>query len=338
VVAVSFLKYAPRIKLSLQTSLPHVRTVIRSFGPVVVSRGVVQLSGYVDQIIASWLGTAAVAGLSYAQTIYFLPISLFGMSVAAAELPQMSGATGTEEEINIALRTRLERGLRQIAFFVVPTVAAFIFIGRLLVAALFQSGQFHSDDTLYVWYILIGSTFGLLAATLGRLYSSAFYALRDPKTPLRFAMLRVTLTAVLGLLFAFPLRPYIVDLIVLLHMPVPNLPEGSKLLGVIGLTASAGMAAWIEFAMLRRALARRVGRVKLAPSFLGRLWISGLTAAIAGVACHLYLAPLIVPHLPFRHISEAILVSGAFGLVYFTAAILLGINEARATLRRFTRR
>jgi len=331
------LKYAPRIKLSLQTSLPHVRTVISSFVPVVISRGVVQMSGYVDQIIASWLGTAAVAGLSYAQTIYFLPISLFGMSVAAAELPQMSGALGTEEEINAALRKRLERGLRQIAFFVVPTVTAFIFIGKVLVAALFQSGQFRNDDTLYVWYILIGSTCGLLAVTLGRLYSSAFYALRDPKTPLRFAMLRVTLTAVLGLLFAFPLRPYIIDLIVLLHMPVPNLPEGPKLLGVIGLTASAGMAGWIEFALLRRALARRIGSVKLAPSFLGRLWISGLVAAATGIACHLFLAPHVTPHLPLRHISEAILVAGVFGVIYFAAAIALGVGEARATLGRFRR-
>jgi putative peptidoglycan lipid II flippase len=258
--------------------------------------------------------------------------------VAAAELPQMSGAIGTADEINAALRKRLERGLRQISFFVVPTVTAFIFIGRVLVAALYQTGDFHSDDSLYVWYILIGSTFGLLAVTLGRLYSSAFYALRDPKTPLRFAMVRVTLTAILGLLFAFPLRPYIIDLIVLLHMPLPNLPEGPSLLGVIGLTASAGMAGWIEFAMLRRALARRIGSVKLAPSFLGRLWISGLFAAITGVACHLYLAPLITPHLPFRHISEAILVAGAFGVVYFGAAITLGVGEARATLQRFTRR
>jgi putative peptidoglycan lipid II flippase len=332
------LKYAPRIKLSLQTALPHVRAVISSFVPVVISRGVVQLSGYIDQVIASYLGTAAVAGLSYAQTIYFLPISLFGMSVAAAELPQMSGALGTEEEINAALRQRLDRGLRQISFFVVPTVTAFIFIGRVLVAALFQSGEFRNDDSLYVWYILVGSTFGLLAVTLGRLYSSAFYALRDPKTPLRFAMLRVSLTAVLGLLFAFPLQPYIVDLIVLLHMPVPNLPEGPKLLGVIGLTASAGMAGWIEFALLRRALARRIGNVKLAPSFLGRLWISGLVAAAAGVACHLYLAPHLLPHLPFRHISEAILVAGAFGVIYFGAAIILGVGEARATLQRFVKR
>ena len=191
---------------------------------------------------------------------------------------------------------------------------------------------------LNVWYILIGSTFGLLAVTLGRLYSSAFYALRDPKTPLRFAMLRVTLTAILGLLFAFPLRPYIIDLIVLMHMPLPNLPEGSSLLGVIGLTASAGMAGWIEFALLRRALARRVGFVKLAPSFLGRLWISGLVAAAAGIACQLFIAPHVTPHLPLRHISEAILVAGAFGVIYFAATIAFGVPEARATLRRFTKR
>jgi len=58
---------------------------------------VVQLSGYVDQIIASYLKTAAVSALGYAQTIYFLPVSLFAMSVAAAELPQMSAVTGDAE-------------------------------------------------------------------------------------------------------------------------------------------------------------------------------------------------------------------------------------------------
>src|SRR5216684_77993 len=268
------LKYAPRIKLSLQTALPHVRTVISSFVPVVISRGVVQLSGYIDQVIASYLGTAAVAGLSYAQTIYFLPISLFGMSVAAAELPQMSGALGTDDEINAALRKRLERGLRQIAFFVVPTVTAFIFIGRVLVAALFQSGQFRSDDTLYVWYILIGSTFGLLAVTLGRLYSSAFYALRDPRTPLRFAMVRVALTGALGWIFAIPLRPLMLSALAAMQVPIPAIGGSTAPLGTIGLTASAGLAGWLEFALLRRALARRAGAVNIPRSYLAQLWAS----------------------------------------------------------------
>ena len=325
------LRYAPRIRLSLEAALAPVREVVRAFVPVVIGRGVVQLSGYIDQVIASYLGTAAVAGLAYAQTIYFLPISLFGMSVAAAELPQMSGVLGSDDEINASLRRRLARGLRQIAFFVVPSVVAFLFIGRTLVAALYQTGEFRGADTLYVWYILAGSTVGLLAVTLGRLYSSAFYALRDPKTPLRFAMVRVTLTAVLGVLFAFPLRPYIVDAIRLLHLPVPQLGEGEPIFGAIGLTASAGMAGWIEFALLRRALARRIGTVRLAPSFLGSLWGAAVAAAIVAVAFDVLLGPR-------QHIVKAILVGGAFGIVYFMAAIAAGVPEAMATLSRLRRR
>jgi putative peptidoglycan lipid II flippase len=328
------LKYAPRIRLSLQTSLAPVREVVKSFGPVVASRGVVQVSGYIDQIIATYLKAATVSALAYAQTIYFLPISLFGMSVAAAELPQMSGTVGETEEVNASLRKRLERGLRQIAFFVVPTIAAFIFIGRVLVAALYQTGQFRDDDTLLVWYILAGSTVGLLAVTLGRLYSSTFYALRDPKTPLRYAMVRVALTAVLGVLFAFPLRPAIIELIRLLHLPVPVFADGDRPFGAIGLTASAGMAGWVEFVMLRRALTRRIGSVQLARSYLVRLWISALAGAAAGLATDV----LVHPHmrgLPVPHVLEAIIVAGVFGAVYFVVGMLLGVPEARATLGRF---
>ena len=250
------------------------------------------------------------------------------MSVAAAELPQMSGTLGDVTEVSAALRRRLERGLRQIAFFVVPSVAAFLFIGRALVAALYQTGEFRSDDTLLVWYILAGSTVGLLAVTLGRLYSSAFYALRDPKTPLRFAIVRVCLTAILGVVFAFPLRPAIVSLIRLLHLRVPEFADGIRVIGAIGLTASAGMAGWVEFALLRRALARRIGAVRLAPSFLARLWISALIAAAAGIATDLFLPRM-------HHILHAALVAGLFGALYFGAAILMRVEEARATLGRF---
>ena len=72
----------------------HVRTVIRNFFPAFLSRGVVQISAYVDTLIATLLPSGAVAALSYAQNLYVLPVSLFGMSVSAAELPRMSGAVG----------------------------------------------------------------------------------------------------------------------------------------------------------------------------------------------------------------------------------------------------
>jgi putative peptidoglycan lipid II flippase len=269
--------------------------------------------------------------------IYLLPVSLFGMSVAAAELPQMSGAVGTDEEIHEAMRKRLQRGLRQIAFFVVPSIVAFIAIGNVLVSALYQGGRFGPDDTRYVWYILIGSTVGLLAVTLGRLYSSAFYALRDPKTPLRFAALRVLLTGVLGYLFAVPLRPLLTNALVALHVPLPAVGGGEKALGAIGLTASAGIAGWLEFWLLRRALTRRAGAVSVPPSFLARLWTS---AILAGVAFHIYVLSRLAPHLPriLPFIRDGAIVCGVFGLVYFAATYAFGVPEAKATLGRLRRR
>src|SRR5205823_10937665 len=168
-------------------------------------RGVVQLSAYVDSMIASFLPTGAVAALGYAQILYTLPVSLFGMSVSAAELPAMSGAIGSESEIAAQLRTRLGRALRQIAFLVVPSAVAFLGLGDVVSAVVYQTGRFTHADAIYVWGVLAGSAIGLLASSLGRLYSSTYYALRDTRTPLRYALVRVTLTTVLGYAFAIPL-------------------------------------------------------------------------------------------------------------------------------------
>jgi putative peptidoglycan lipid II flippase len=327
--------YAPEIRFGLDTSLAPVRSVFRNLGPVVISRGVVQLSAYIDGMIASFLGANAVSSLGYAQTIYLLPIGLFGMSVAAAELPQMSQATGTPEEIFAALRTRLERGLRQIAFFVVPSVVAFVVLGRTLVAALYQTGRFGDDDTRYVWYILVGSAVGLLAATLGRLYSSAFYALRDTRTPLRFAIIRVILTGALGYLFAFPLRPAMVAGLETAGVPLPQIAGGTLGLGAIGLTASAGLAGWVEFWLLRRALGSKIGRVQLALGFQLRLWASAVVAAAGALgAGRLYLQMVAGERLLLHPISAAAVILGVYGVAYFLGATVAGVPEAKRTLGR----
>ena len=325
-------RYEKQLRFAINTSLEPVREVIRNFTPVIVGKGVVQLSGYIDNLLATLLGTAAVSALSYAQIVSFLPISLFGMSVAAAELPQLSRMTGTPEEIAAGMRKRLERGLRQIAFFVVASAVAFITIGDAIVAALYQGGRFHRDDTLIVWYILIGSTLGLLAITLGRLYSNAFYALRDTKTPLRYAMIRVALTAALGWIFALPLRPLLIEFLQFAHVPIPLVGGNTRAIGGIALTATAGIAGWLEFLLLRRGLARRIGSIRIPPSYLLRLWGSALIAGAAGAALNFYLRQHVPP------LVNGAIVCGTFGVLYFAATLALGVPEARATLSRFKKR
>lgn len=332
------IRLAKHLRLGLDRRLPQVREIFRNIAPVIGGRGVVQISGYIDQLIATLLPIGSVANLAYAQTIYMLPISLFGMSVAAAELPEMSRHTGTDEEIATALRQRLARGLRQIAFFVVPTVVAFIAIGRILVAALYQTGKFGPELTRLVWYILIGSSIGLLVATLGRLYSSAFYALRDTRTPFRFALARVIVGASLGATLAFPLRHLIVRTIEFLGGTVPDVPGGPAAVAVIGITAASGVAAWVEFLLLRRGLHRRIGKIEIPISFHVRLWASAIIAGIAAVAFDRFVARSVALRLPLPYISEAIAVAGLFGLAYFAATMVVGVPESRATIGRFIRR
>ena len=251
------LQLLPGIKPTLDVASVHVRSVIRNFGPIFLSRGVVQISAYIDSMIASFLPTGSLANLGYGQIIAVLPVSLFSVSISAAELPSMSSAVGTPEEIATFLRQRLNAGLRRIAFFVVPSAAAFLVLGDVVAGALYQTGKFVHTDTLFVWGVLAGSSIGLLASSLGRLYSSAFYSLLDTKTPLRFAVVRVVLTTGLGLLFALPL---------------PRWLGINQEWGIAGLTASAGIAGWVEFALLRRALGRRIGATPLTVALLIKLW------------------------------------------------------------------
>src|SRR5260370_341907 len=114
------LRLTRTLRLNLDTAAANVRAVLRTFAPVFVSRGVVQISAFVDQVIASKLGEGAVAALGNAQSIYTLPVSLFGMAVSAAELPAMSSTLGTDVEGQAGLRPRLNAGLRRSAFFLVP--------------------------------------------------------------------------------------------------------------------------------------------------------------------------------------------------------------------------
>ena len=185
-----------------------LRSVFHNLTPVVVSRGVINLTTYVDNVLASLLPTGAVAALNYGQLLYMVPISLFGYSVAASELPAMSRAAGAmPEQMSTILRTRLNRGLRQIAFMVVPSSAAFLILGDVIVAMIYQSGAFTRADAVYVWAVLAGSGVGLLAATMGRLYNSAFYALFDTRTPLRFAIIPRRANRDLGIFVRDSLTP-----------------------------------------------------------------------------------------------------------------------------------
>ena len=288
-------------RLSLGRNVEGVREAVRNFWPVVAARGVVNLSAWIDLILAGYLRTGAVAVMGYAQTFYVLPISLFGMSIAASELPELSRMRGEAEGI---VSARVAQALRRITYFMVPSALAYVVLGDVIVSALYETGAFDASATLVTWVVLGAYALGLPASGASRVVSSAFYALRDSRTPSRIAYLRVAVSVAAGLLLMFPLD---------------RVGVGGLGLGAAGLALGASVAAWLEYVLLRRALGARIGPHGPKGGHTEKIWLAGAVATGAAVAVQLMLPPA-------HPILVAVETLVPFGVVYLAGAALLGVR------------
>jgi putative peptidoglycan lipid II flippase len=308
-------------RLSFSTRVPGMPAALRAFGPVVAGRGVVQLAGYLDQFLASFLAVGAVSALGFAQMPYMLPISLFAMSVAAAELPELArlGAGAPE------LVPRVRRSLRQMAFLNVPTFVGYLAFGILIVGLIYRTGRFNVAHQWLVYLVLCGYTSGLLATTSSRLLQNTFYALGETAVPARIAAWRVGLSAAVGLVLMRLLDRVPVTALV-------EVPEGEALrLGAVGLSFASGVGAWFELLRLQAALAKRGATGALPWKEMGRLLL--LAGAAAAAAAGIWAI------LPRLHLAvEALAVVGSFGLVYLGLARWLAAEELSFWIGRFGRR
>lgn len=323
-------RVAGGIRISMRRDLSGVRQALRQFLPVVAGRGVVQLSSYVDLMLASLLAVGAVSALGYAQIFYLLPISLFAMSVAAAELPELSRLRDFDREI---LRARLDEGLARIAFFVVPTIVAYLVVGDVVVAGLLQTGRFGVEDSRLVWYVLAAYSLGLLAATASRLLQNALYAMGDAKTPASVAAVRVVLAALVGVVLMFQLDRVVIEGPGLagieagsLPAPLRPLPETTRStgfdvrLGAVGLALASAAAAWLELVLLRRRVRNLVGPVHVGGGQMRPILLAAVAAAGAAIA----LRPLLIGVHPVPSLAIALVVIGG---LYLFVAHRLGVGQ-----------
>ena len=316
-----------QIRINTGRNEPAFKEAVRKAGPAILGRGVVQLSTYFDMVLATLLAIGAVARLRYAQTLYVLPVSLFGMSVAAAELPDL--ARERDAAVGV-LRERTVAAVRRVSFYVVPSCVAFVVLGDVLVAGLYRAGEFGAADVTVVWVTLIGYSAGLLASTSTRVYQSAFFALRDTATPARAAGVRVLTALVAGAVLMVQFES-----VTMLGLTIPAgvfaavRPEGVPL-GPLGLAAGAAVGAWVEWALLWRALAAQLGGVGAGLGPLARMLGAALVAAAAARGLD---AVVTLPPLP-----TAALIAALFAAVYFATAHLVGLGEARVLAATLLRR
>ncbi|MFP4150112.1 MAG: murein biosynthesis integral membrane protein MurJ [Nitriliruptoraceae bacterium] len=330
------------LRVSVDRRVPGVDAVLRAFGPVVLGRGALQVAALVELAAASLLAVGAVAVLGYAQTLYLLPIALFGMSVAAAELPELSTLDARGRQ---ALTARLNAGLARSAFFSLAATVGYLVVGPELVTVLFGRGAFDAATASQVALVLGAYSFGLVPATASRLLHSVLYAEDDTRTPAVYAIARVALALAVAVPLMLSLDRVVVDLtapggvalaegarIPTLEPVEPALREADAnqlRLGTFGLALGNALGSWVEYLLLRRSVARRTGaRPRLAGGTGVRL--------LGTLACLVVTLPLAQAVLPdgAGALVRLLLVGGVAGVTYLVAAWVLRVGEAELLLAR----
>lgn len=324
---------APTLRPVLATNLQGVRDVAGRFGPAVLGRGVVQISAFVDLFLAGLLAVGAITGLTVAQILYLLPIGVFAMSVAAADLPELS----REQQSAPRVAARMRAGHERIVFYVFFSAIAFVAMGKPVVGALFQRGDFTGDDTMLVWLVLAAYSVGLVASGSSRLFQNASFAAGDVSGPARLAGLRVAIAAVLGALLMLQFERFgVVNGQVERFGDLPAfslLPEevraddtAPQRLGALGLAIGSAVAAWVEYGLLRRRVRRGLTTTRRSRDPLLALLVPGGAAAVVGGFLSWVLDDM-------HPLLSAPLVVGAGGLVYVSLAYLRGSPSAADLLR-----
>ncbi len=322
----------PELRLNLRRT-PERRHVLSRFGPAVLGRGATQLSAFVDLFLASFAAAGAVGALMKGQLLFTLPLALFAMSVVASELPELSRLAAADPD---GLVRRADAAIRRISFFMVGCAALYVAAGETIVGALFERGEFTSDDTVLVWFVVAAYGLGMPANGASRMLANTLYAVGDTKSPARIAVVRVTLDAVFTLLLLFNLDRIVVadhhliglDLFPDGFGPLPTATrelDGVVRLGAVGSALGSALAAWVELGLLRRAVDRRVEGITSPFRVIGRLALAAALAFMVAAAIQLAVDPL--PAL----LAAPIVVGGA-GFTYAVVAFRTGAAEAHLVL------
>lgn len=296
---------------------PAVLEILRLMGPATLGLAAVQVNVFVNTVLAAGQEQGAISWLQYAFRLMYLPIGIFGVSIATASLPDISRQAHADDMP--AVRGSVSRGLRMMLMLNVPATVGLMVLAEPIVAMIYERGMFNPVDTTNTARALMFYAPGLLGYSVVKIVSPTFYSLRDSRTPVIVSVLSVL--ANLGMNLALV-----------------------RVLGFRGLALGTAIAAVLNAVVLLWLLHRRLGGLDGRRVAIALAKISGASLAM-GAAAYYALAWITMLTPAGGEIAKIIRVAGAIGagvLVLAASARLLRVHEfTEATSRilaRFGRR
>ena len=245
-----------RYRQTLDYKDPGLREILRLMGPATLGLAAVQINLLVNMILATGQGTGAVSWLGYAFRLMYLPIGLFGVSIATAAIPDLARHAAREELA--AMRRTISSGLRIMLMLNIPAAVGLITLASPIVAVIFERGNFMPTDTAATAAALVFYAPGLIGYSAIKIAAPSFYALGDSRTPVLVSMVSVLTN--LGL-----------NIVLVQSIGYRGLALGTAI--------AAGLNAFILLLLLRRRL-DGLDTVRIATTFTK----IALASAIMGIA------------------------------------------------------
>ncbi|MEQ1648254.1 MAG: murein biosynthesis integral membrane protein MurJ [Hyphomicrobiaceae bacterium] len=295
-----------------------VRQLVKLGVPGIVAGGVTQINIVIGGMIAS-LQAGAVSHLFYADRLYELPLAIVGIAIGVVLLPNISRylRAGNDAGAQDAQNRSLEFAL----LLTVPAAVALSTIPTEIVSALYERGAFGAKDTASVAAALIFFAIGLPAFVMIKVFSPAYFAREDTKTPMRYAAISLTLNTLgsIGLFFLFRSWGW-----------MPH----------VGIAVATAIGGWLNALMLWWTLRAR-GHFVADARIKRCLPMILLSSAVMGGALW-FAAPFVRPWLAvgqpaLLRVGAVLALSGFGGLVYFASAFATGalqLRQIKSALRR----
>lgn len=292
---------------------PNLREVLRLMGPGTLGLAAVQINVFVNTYLATSQQQGAVSWLNYAFRLMYVPIGLFGVSIATAALPDI--ARRANEGDMPGMRRTISSALRMMLMLNVPATVGLMALAHPIVALLLERGKFTPHDTAATAIALMFYAPGLLGYSAVKIASPSFYSLRDSRTPVTVSVVSVLANLTINLMLV-------------------------RVMGYRGLALGTALAAMFNAGTLLLLLRRRVGglegrRVAIA-------FVKILCASIAmGAASYLTILWLAAHVPPVGSIWRAIQLATAIAvgiIVLVASARVLRLAEFDEAFGRVLRR
>jgi putative peptidoglycan lipid II flippase len=307
------------LKLRRPRMTPGMRRLIRLGIPGVIAGGVTQINIVIGTVIAS-MQNGAVSYLYYADRLYELPLAIVGIAIGVVLLPDV--ARHLRAENHEAVMDSQNRSLEFAALLTLPAAVALAVVPIAIVAGLFERGAFTANDTLATAYALAIFALGLPSFVLIKVFSPAYFAREDTRTPMIYATISLTANTIGSIALFFVFRAYG-------WMPHLGIAVATTLGGFLNAGLLYATLARRGFFIADRRLKRTLPRIVLSSAVMGVvLWL------VAEVLGGKFRAP--TPELT-RAVALTVLIGSGF-LAYIIAVFATGALDFRQARRFLSRR